>query len=84
MFFLPHEFFQLYRVNKKIVYDLNSINCIPIQFLFNSTYQLTSVNINCICFFSCLLLTLFRVGFFGAAYGWRGRVLKSVTHILQS
>ena len=71
MFFLPHEFFQLYRVNKKIVYDLNSINCIPIQFLFNSTYQLTSVNINCICFF-------------GAAYGWRGRVLKSVTHILQS
>ena len=44
----PLNFSVLYpTVNKKIVYNINSINYIAVQLLFSSTYQMTSVNINC-------------------------------------
>ena len=44
----PLNFSVLYpTVNKKIVYNINSINYIAVQLLFSSTYQMTSVNVNC-------------------------------------
>ena len=44
----PLNFSVLYpTVNKKIIYNINSINYIAVQLLFSSTYQMTSVNVNC-------------------------------------
>ena len=44
----PLNFSVLYpTVNKKIVYNINSINYIAVQLLFSSTHQMTSVNVNC-------------------------------------